>query len=112
MVMDITARQQVEEARQKEAAMAASLARVGGERVTLLNTPMLLSRLCQLAAEEVQCDACHACLWQPQDAVYLPIAGWGNTPEQWEAVRRLKLPGECMTNLVARLVAEEVVLVT
>jgi PAS domain S-box-containing protein len=107
MVLDITARKRAEEARQEETAMTVALARAGQELTALLDSPTILTRLCQLATEEVGCDASHAFLWQPQEMVYLPVAGWGDTPEQWEAMQVLKVPGEIFANLVACPASQE-----
>jgi PAS domain S-box-containing protein len=112
IVMDITARKQAEEARQTEVALAASLAQEGEELMTRLDTPTLLSRLCQLAAEEVRCHTSHAFLWQPQEEAYLPIASWGDTPEQWQIIRTCKVPGTRLTGLMPQPMTEEITSVT
>ena len=112
IVMDITARKQAEEARQTEVALAASLAQGGEELMTWLDMPTLLSRLCQLAAEEVRCHASHAFLWQPQEEAYLPIASWGDTSEQWQIIRTCKVPGTQLTGLMPQPMTEKIVSVT
>jgi signal transduction histidine kinase len=110
--MDITARKQAEEARQTEVALTASLAQVGEELITRLDTPTLLSRLCKLAAEEVRCHASHAFLWQPQEEAYLPIASWGDTLEQWQIIQTCKVPGTQFTDAMPQPVTEKIVSVT
>lgn len=106
---DITARKRAEEAREEEAAILSTLVQVGREMSSSLNTPTLLSRLCQVIAGELQCDDSHTFLWQAEEEVYVPIAGWGDTPEQWEALRILKIPREAFSRLLIRLEQEEVV---
>ncbi len=108
MVRNLMEQKQAQEAQQTDA----GLARIGWELIPLLNTPTLLPRLCQLAVEETGCAASHTFLWKPQEAVYLPIAGWGDAQEQWEVIRKLKISGASLTNLVSNLRAERVALVT
>lgn len=80
-------RQRLEE----EGQIAAALARVGRELIASLDTSAVLNRLCRVTAEVLPCDRCYTYLWQAEDEAYVPVAGYGDTPEQWEAVRLLKL---------------------
>lgn len=109
---DITERQQAQEALEAEATSAAALARVGQELMTVLGTPTMLQHLCQLTAAELGCDFSHTFLYQPQEAVYLPVAGAGEAPEQWAQLQALKIPSERMAGLVSRLHRGEVVQIT
>jgi PAS domain S-box-containing protein len=88
---------------QEETEIAAALARSGQELISSLNTPALLERLCHVTAAVLGCDFSHTVLWQPKEAVYRITAGYGNTPEQWEAIRMLKVPQALVADLAVRL---------
>src|SRR5581483_7384296 len=47
LIEDITERKHAEEARKEEAAVIEALSRVGWEMIALLDTPVILNRLCQ-----------------------------------------------------------------
>ena len=106
---DITARKRAEEAREEEAAILSALVRVGREMSSSLNTPAILNRLCQVTAQELQCDCSHTFLWQAEEQVYVPMACWGDTSDQWEALRVLKIPRDAFAKLRTHLEREEVV---
>jgi PAS domain S-box-containing protein len=106
---DITARKRAEEAREEESAILSALVRVGREMSSSLNTPTILNRLCQVTAQELQCDCSHTFLWQAEEQVYVPMACWGDTADQWEALRVLKIPRDAFAELRTRLEREEVV---
>jgi PAS domain S-box-containing protein len=89
---DMTARKNMEDALQAEMQIAASLAKVGKELIAALDAPTLVDRLCQLTAEALDCEFSHTWLWQPEQNAYAPVAGWGDSAEQWEALRPLLLP--------------------
>jgi len=100
---DITERKRTEQALEDEADIAAALARVGREIIGLVDRPALLDRLCRLATEVLACDVSHTFLWQPEERVFDVVAGHGDTPEQWEALRTLRVPGDMVGELVAQL---------
>lgn len=104
---DITERKHAEEAVQEEAQISTALVRVGQEMTSSLNTPVLLSRLCELTAEELGCDCSYTLLREPEKDVFTPVAGWGDAAEHWEALRVLNVPGRAIAGLLARLEREE-----
>jgi PAS domain S-box-containing protein len=79
-------------AQQEEGQISAVLARVGQEMISSLDAPVLLDRLCQLTTEALECECSHTLLWQPAEGAYVPVAAFGYLPEQWEALRLVKLP--------------------
>ncbi len=79
-------------AQREEAAVAAALARIGRELISELDRPVLLELLCRLTVEELGCDASHTYLLDGERAEYVPVAGFGDSPEQWEAIRVLRIP--------------------
>jgi signal transduction histidine kinase len=76
----------------EEAAVADALARVGRELIALPNTARILDRLCHLTTEVLRCDASHTYLWNAESGEYIAAAGFGDTAEQWEALRLVRYP--------------------
>ncbi len=107
--LDITARKHAEALLKEEGEVTAALARVGQEMISSLDTPVILERLCRLTAEVLECDYSHTLLWQPTEDAYVVVAGYGETPEQAEARRALKMPRPMLSRLLARLKKEEVI---
>jgi PAS domain S-box-containing protein len=107
-VQDITERKRAEEVLQQEAQIAAALARVGRELIASLDASLILERLCQLTTEVLACDCTHVILWQPEQDVYMPVAVYGDTPEQWETLRVTRAPRETVSELLAQIEREEV----
>jgi len=97
------------QAQQEEAEVSGALVRVGRELTASLDTPVLLDRLCQLTTEVLACDFSHTILWLPEGKAYVPVAQHGDTPEQWESMRVLKIPLDMMAPLLARLEHRDVV---
>jgi PAS domain S-box-containing protein len=94
---------------QEDAAVASALARVGEELITSLNTPgQLLARVCRLTAEVLGCEVAHTYLWQPEANAYVPVTGYGDTPEQWETVGALHISPEIMAPLLPILERDEI----
>jgi len=93
---------------QEQVQILGALVRVGQEMISVLGTPVLLDRLCQLTTEVLDCDCSYTFLWQPKEDVYVPVSGHGNTPEQWEAIRVLKIPRAEVADLLAHLERAEV----
>jgi signal transduction histidine kinase len=94
---------------QEEARIAAGLARVGRALIAGLDTRAILERLCQLTSELLECDCSHTVLASPNEDVFVPVAGYGDSPEHWESMQLLKIPRLALANLLARLERDEVV---
>jgi signal transduction histidine kinase len=77
---------------QQRATVDEALARVGRELIALPDTKRILDRLCHLTTEALQCDASHTYLWDVDRQEYRAAAGYGDTPEQWEALRLMSYP--------------------
>jgi PAS domain S-box-containing protein len=106
---DITARKQAEAALQEEAQVSSALVRVGEALSSLLNTPAILDHLCRLTAQELGSICSYTFLWRAEELAFVPVAHWGDTPEQWEALRVFHLGRATIPNLLARLESEEIV---
>ena len=106
---DITVRKQLEATLRQETEISLALARVGRELIASLDAPALLQRLCELTAEVLRSDASHALLRQADEDMYVPVSNFGDTSEQWEALRGLKFPVGLTATFSSRLLAQEVV---
>lgn len=100
---DITERKQAEEALKEEAQVSTALVRVGEELNSILNTPAILDQLCRLAAQELGSTWSYTFLWRPDQYAFLPVAHWGDTPDQWESLRVLHLNRSTIPTLLTRL---------
>lgn len=112
---DITAQRHADEALREigrlhrdEAEVATALARVGRELMGALGTPGLLDHLCRVTAEVLDCGASLTLLWRPEEDVYVPVAGYGMTPDQQAIAGWIKVPRQLMLPLLARLDDAEV----
>jgi PAS domain S-box-containing protein len=106
--IDITDRKSAEAAQREEAHIAAALARAGRELIAALDTPQFLDRLCQVTTELLGCESSHTLLWEPEEDVFKPIAGYGATPEEQEAARLIKVPRALMSEVLSRLDTDDV----
>ncbi len=92
-----------------QAQISAALVRVGREMLSSLDTPVILDRLCQIATEVLECDCSHTFLWQADEQVYVPVSGYGDTAEQRELVRMMRIPRAAIATLLSQLDQHEVV---
>jgi signal transduction histidine kinase len=69
-----------------------ALARIGRELIALPDTRRILDALSRLTTEVLPCDASHTYLWDAEREEYSLAAGYGDTPEQWEALRLVRYP--------------------
>ncbi len=88
----------------KENARAATvLAQAGREMLRVLDTPHILDRLCQLTRQALGCDVSHTAVHDAAADCWKVVAHDGNTPEQWELIRGIRVLGSQVPNLVRRL---------
>lgn len=102
---DITDRRRAQARRAQENAAARvdrALARAGQELMASLELPETLERLCRLTTELLDCDASHTILWQPEDESYTAAASHGETAENAQAIRHMRLPRAAFVGAVAR----------
>jgi signal transduction histidine kinase len=92
-----------------EARIFAALARVGQEMIAVVETPVILDRLCRLTTEVLACDRSHTWLWKPEEDAFVPVAGFGELPGYGPAMGVAKVPRVQIRRLLARLEREEVV---
>jgi len=95
--------------RQADAAVASALARLGQELISSQNAPELIDRLCRVTTDIMACDVSHTYLLRQTSGVYDLVAGYGDTPEQWQALTAAYIPAELTSPLLARFAAGDVV---
>jgi len=93
---------------QEEARVASALARVGQELISSVDLPVLLERLCRISADVLGCDASYTFLRADDEDAIQPVAGFGQSPERWEVLRALRIPGGAVADLLARVERDEV----
>jgi signal transduction histidine kinase len=111
LTAEILERHRAEDALREEAQIASALARVGREMISSLDTPALLDRLCQIAADVLQCDMSYTLMRRSGEHVYIPVAGYGGTPEEQAVARSITVPASLLSVLVSRLDPEDVAVV-
>jgi PAS domain S-box-containing protein len=107
---DITERRRaeaaLEESRRRfeqEARISTALVRVGHELISSLSAPAILERLCQLTVEVMECDTSLTWLWQPTEEAFVARCGYGQTREEWESTRVLRVSRSSLEPLLDRL---------
>jgi PAS domain S-box-containing protein len=104
---DITEERELELRRSREAAVSAALVHIGHVLIEPLEEGALLSRLTQATTEAFGCDASHTFL-READGAYRTVAGYGDTPEQWEVLRSTRVPELLVEPILRRLTAKGV----
>jgi len=99
---DVTDQRRVEEQRRLDGFASAALARVGRELIASMEEPRLLRKLCRLATEVFPCDASHTFLVE-EDGALRVAAGYGDTEDDWRAIRSLRVPEAMAAPLVRRM---------
>jgi PAS domain S-box-containing protein len=114
IVRDLSERRQAQaqaDARRRaegQAQAASALARVGRELMGATYRPIVLDRLCRLTTEVLACDCSHTFFWDRSEDAFVPVAGYGDAPEQAEAIRVLKIPRPIVNRLASKLDRDEV----
>lgn len=103
------ARQRSHRELEEEVRISTGLARVGRVLIASFDTHAILDGLCQLTAELLECDCSHTVLASPNKDVFVPVAGYGDSPEHWESMKLLKIPRPALANVLARLERDEIV---
>ena len=103
---DVTARKEAEAKLKDELELTDAVARVSRELIGALGSPTLLDRLCRVMTEVLRCDFSHTWIKDPDEEVFLTVAGHGDASEQWESMRALKVPAAVVSGLAERLQAE------
>ncbi len=96
-------RERAQHALREEATTTAALARVGRELIALVGAPLILERLCELSAEVLQCDCSYTLLWRPKAKAYRPVARWGYSPAEQQALLGLAIPRQAQAETEERM---------
>ena len=95
----------------EEARVAGALVRAGHELISALDGQTQVERLCQTTAELLGCDLSHTWLHEPADGAFVARAGFGQTSEEREGMRVLRLSPQALTPLLDLLRVRSVVVV-
>jgi len=98
---------EADRARRADEAVTTALAGVGRELMSLLDRPRLLDRMCELTTHALDCDSSHTLMLDAERGRYRVIAGYGDTPEEWEVLRVMAIPTSMMTSFVERFSEQE-----
>jgi signal transduction histidine kinase len=88
---------------EEHARVASVLARAGREMLRVLETPHILERLCALTTEALGCDVSHTIVRDAETGCWKAVAHHGNTPQQWELIRSIRVPAAQTPHLSNRL---------
>jgi signal transduction histidine kinase len=107
------ARESVElyHAQLEETRAAEGLARLAGEMISSLSTPVILDRLCRHATELLDCDCSHTFLLLSEKNAYAAVSGFGDSSEEAEALRVIEVPSSIIEEPLARLQHDAVAVV-
>jgi signal transduction histidine kinase len=86
-----------------EARVSGALVRAGRELISTLDAPTQLDRLCALTAEVLPCDLSQAWLHETSDDAFVLRAGFGQTQEENEGTRVLRIASRALAPLLDRL---------
>ena len=89
-------------AQREEVQVASTLARVAHELISSIDLPILLERLCRITADVLEADASYTLMLREEENAFVPVAGCGETPERWEIIRAISIPGTLLEPLLAR----------
>jgi signal transduction histidine kinase len=87
----------------EEARSAAGLAKLAGEMISSLSTPVILDRLCRLTTELLDCDCSHTFLLVREKNVYVAVSGYGDSSHEAESLRVLEVPPSIIDTMLTRL---------
>ncbi|MGH7789551.1 MAG: PAS domain S-box protein [Candidatus Binatia bacterium] len=90
-------------AQQADTQYSAALARVGQELIASLATPAVYGDLCRVSNAVLGCDLSATFVWNRGEGAFLGAASHGATPEQWEALRVVRLTPTMIGGLLAGL---------
>lgn len=93
----------------EEAEISSALTNMARELISTLNTPALLDRLCQLTTQVLGCDCSHTFLLDGEEQFVVPVSEYGDTAEEWEALRVIKVPRSMIARLLERLKDDQAV---
>lgn len=93
-------------AQHEEAQVASALTRVAHELISSVDLPILLDRLCRIAAEVLEADVTYTLMLREEEDAFVPVAGCGESPERWESIRAVKIPAPVLAARVASTAAE------
>lgn len=92
-----------------EAQASTALAEVGQDLISSLGTADLLKKVTRFTADAVGAETSRTFMRDPDDDTLVVVAGHGSTPEEWEALRVLRIPAAMGKDLITQLNRDGVV---
>lgn len=94
-------RRRMEVERDEQIFLSRTLAELGRTLISSIEEPVLLQQLCRKTREALGADVSHVYLVDPEDGAFVPTAGDGDTPEQWEQLRVVRIARELLGPVLA-----------
>lgn len=99
------------QAQREETHVASGLAKLAGEMISSLSTPVILDRLCRLTTELLECDCSHTFLLMREKNVYVAVSGYGDSSDEAESLSVLEVPPSVIEGMLGRLQHDAVAVV-
>ena len=109
IAMNIEDRKHAHELLQQEVETAATLAELGRATIAVLNQPAMADHLCRLYAGALLADFVQLWVLHPDEGDgFVPVAHYGDTPDEWESTRVFRIPVEVLEALAAATAGNDV----
>ncbi len=95
---------------EEDAGISAVLIRAQNEIALSLNAPDILNRLCEITAAALEMECSHTLLWDPEQEAFVAVSSHGDTPEQAEELRIVRVPRHILGDLPNRLHSDDALL--
>ncbi len=95
---------------EEDAGISAVLIRAQNEIAYSLNAPDILNRLCQITAAALEMECSHTLLWDTDQDAFVAVSSYGDTPEQAEELRIVRVPRDILGDLPERLESNDALL--
>ena len=90
-------------AQREETRAAEGLAKLAGDMISSLSTPVILDRLCWHTTKLLDCDCSHTFLLLRERNVYVAVSGYGDNTDESEYLRVIEVPPSIIEPTLARL---------
>jgi signal transduction histidine kinase/PAS domain-containing protein len=96
-------RQRMENERNEQSQLFSTLADVGRVLISSLEEPVLLQQLCRSTRKALGADVSHVYLVDPEDDTFVPMAGDGDSDEQWEQLKVVRISRSIVADVLAHV---------
>lgn len=95
---------------EQDASILSALIHAQNEIAFSLNAPDILQRLCQITAEALNLECSHTLVWDAKQEAFIAISAFGDTTEQEEELRLVRIPKAVLADLPERAASEHAIL--